>query len=60
MQSTCEDKHLLSSLQCTVLPVSVPWVCIDWDKALYQVFYIYICSENLVNFVGESTLTYSE
>lgn len=51
----CNGTCLLSSL-----PVSIPWVCIDWDKALYQVFYIYICSENLVNFVGKATLTYSE
>lgn len=55
----CENKCLLSSLQCVIFSGSVSRSVLIM-KAVYQVFYIYICSGNPENLVGKATLMYSE
>lgn len=54
-----ENKCLLSSLQCVIISGSVSRSVLIM-KAVYQVFYIYICPENPENLVGKATLMYSE
>lgn len=55
----CENKCLLSSLQCVIYSGFVSRVCIDYEGCVPSFLHL-LCPGNPENLVGKDTLIYSE